>query len=389
MRIPSIALVAALLATPAVAQVEVQPLAAPDYFSLGLSDTGLPQDLWRGTSPDIAKAVIPKLAAKPLTPAAARLARQVLSTGAMGPGDAGRDAALAAARADALLDLGRPRAAWATLDRAQGLSDSPALSQAAAEAALFNGQDDAACRVAEQLVTGRGEPYWLRLRAYCQARAGQADAAELTLTLAGDATTSRLVHAVLAGQGGGDASLRDGIDYALSKRLGLDLAAVTKGVSPAAKAAVESPDGDQADAPIEGSRLAARLAAQQGREAEIDALFVQASAAEAKARGRYQAALVIAAALGAPFTEAQRAQFAAFDVPAGSIAANRFAALDIAAGAGLKGETALLALDIATDGGAKLKAADAARLVAALNRAGLTDAAIAFADEALTTLQVQ
>ncbi len=389
MRIPTIALAVAFMASPAAAQVDVQPLAAPDYFSLGLSDTGLGADLWRGTSPDIAKAVLPKLAAKPLTPAAARLARQVLATAAIGPGEAGRDPALAAARADALLDLGRPHAAWAALERAQGLSSNPALAQAAAEAALFNGQDAAACRTAEQLATGRGESYWLRLRAYCQAHAGQGDAAELTLTLANDATTARLTRAVIAGEGGGDASLRDGIDYALSKRLGLDLAAATKGASPAALAVLESPSADKADAPIEASRLAARLAAQQGREAEVDALFVQAAAAEAKARGRYQSALLIAAALGAPFNESQRAAFAGFDVQAGTTAANRLAALDLAAAGGLKGETALLALDIAADAGAKIRPADTARLVAALHRAGLADAAVAFADEALTTLQVQ
>ncbi|HRD27634.1 MAG TPA: hypothetical protein PLO65_04970, partial [Caulobacter sp.] len=68
----------ALLAAPAGAQVEVTQLAAPDYFSLGDRDSGLPADLWRGTSPAVARDVIPQIGVKLLSPAAARLARHLL-----------------------------------------------------------------------------------------------------------------------------------------------------------------------------------------------------------------------------------------------------------------------------------------------------------------------
>ncbi|HKP77752.1 MAG TPA: hypothetical protein VJU34_01355, partial [Phenylobacterium sp.] len=83
-----IALLAGLLvfaAAPARAQVQVVQLAPPDAFSTPGRDTGLPADLWRGTPVETARTVIPQLAARPLSPAAASLARRVLATGATGP----------------------------------------------------------------------------------------------------------------------------------------------------------------------------------------------------------------------------------------------------------------------------------------------------------------
>lgn len=389
-------LAAALIATPAAASaqdaVEVQQLAAPDYFSLGDRESSLPQDLWQGSSPTVAQAVIPTLAGKPLSPAAATLARRVLATGAVGPGEAGRDPVLAAARVEALLALGRPRAAWTAVERAQGLSNNAVLSQAAADTALVVGEDEAACRIADQLTAERGEVYWLRLRAYCQARVGQPDAAQLTLTLASekarDPVISRLIGAVIAGSGDpGAASLRTPLEYALSKRLALDLTPALKSASLAVLAAIEAPVADAAPDPVS---IAARLAVPQGRDAELAALFAQATVSDANISGRYQSAILIASALGAPLNIEQRGLLAGFVIPAPATSAGRLAALDLAASAGLKGETALLVLAVAADAAGKpMRAADSARLVAALAKVGLNDDAVRFADEALDALPVQ
>src|SRR5947209_3527908 len=64
--------------------VEVSPLAAPDAFTTPGRDTGLPPTLWRGASLKTVQTVLPLLAAKPLSPAAAALARRVLAAGAPG-----------------------------------------------------------------------------------------------------------------------------------------------------------------------------------------------------------------------------------------------------------------------------------------------------------------
>lgn len=230
-------------------QVQVQSLAPPDLFSTPAGQTGLGPDLWKDTAPDIARDVLPRLAAKPLSPAFADLARRVLATGANAPVGIGAQPELGAARALALIALGEAAGADAVLDRAPGVANNAALSLAAAEAALIKGDDDKACRIGDALTLERGAGYWLRLRAFCQARAGQVDAAQLTFSLAqqqtpkqgGDADYGRLMSALLAATPPGGANLRNGINYALSRKLGLDLAAAAATASPALRPAVTLP----------------------------------------------------------------------------------------------------------------------------------------------------
>ncbi|HEX2816994.1 MAG TPA: hypothetical protein VHN39_11395, partial [Phenylobacterium sp.] len=95
--------------------VEVSALAAPDAFTTPGRETGLPATLWRGASVKTARTVLPLLATKTLSPAAAALARRVLATGGVGPLGAGSDPVLAGARASALIAQGDPRAAAAIL----------------------------------------------------------------------------------------------------------------------------------------------------------------------------------------------------------------------------------------------------------------------------------
>ena len=136
-RIALLLSLALLGAGPVHAQVEVSPLAAPDAFSTAGRETGLPAELWRGTPVEMARTVLPLLAGRPLSPAAATLARRVLATGASGPEGSRADAGLTGARANALIALGDPVAAGQILERAPGLDRSSVLSRAAAETALL------------------------------------------------------------------------------------------------------------------------------------------------------------------------------------------------------------------------------------------------------------
>jgi len=99
------------LTAPIGAGVEVQALQTLDLFSGGRRDTGLPGDLWTGSSAAVARELIPTLGTRPLTPAAKMLARRLLATAASAPDGAGADQALAAARAQALMALGDARGA--------------------------------------------------------------------------------------------------------------------------------------------------------------------------------------------------------------------------------------------------------------------------------------
>jgi len=211
---------------PASSGVQVQSLASLDLFSTG-RETGMGIDLWNGASADIARTVIPSLAVHPLSPAFEDLALRILSTAATAPAGAGDDMDLAAARVKALLVLGDAGVVESILDRTSGVANSPALSQAGAEAALITGHEDKACAIGEALASDRDAPYWLRLRAYCQARGGKTDMAQLTLTLANqqsrDPTYARMMAVVLAGAGDpGAPSLRNGLEYALTRKLQLD-----------------------------------------------------------------------------------------------------------------------------------------------------------------------
>lgn len=382
-----IAAVLALVAVPAMAQVEVSTLAPPDYFSLGDRDSGLPANLWRGTSPAIARDVIPLIGRKPLSPASAALARRVLGAGVAGPEGAGRDPDVAAARVQALLALGQSRVAWAAVERAPGVPANVNLAQAAAEAALIAGQDDNACKVSDQLSVGRGELYWLRLRAFCQARAGQMDAAQLTLTLASekarDPVYSRLMNALLAGSGDpGVASLRNGLDYALSRRLALDLEAAKATASPAVAGALWPPAPAYETEAVTVAR--SLIASAATTPTLLDALLNEADAAMPKARPVLIGRILLLEAMGATPTVEARARLARADAGKSAASPALLLALDRAANLGLKGETALIALAIASDAGAAGPAAlDRARVVAALRRVGLTDDAQAIAIEGL------
>ena len=228
---------------PAPVAVQSEQLDKLDLFSTG-RETGLGQDLWKGSSADIARAVIPSLAVRPLSPAGVALARRVLAQAATAPAGAGNDADLAAARARALLALGEAKLTDAILDHTPGLADNALLSQTAAEAALINGQDDKACAIGDALGEGRDGLYWLKLRAYCQAVAGKTGAAQLTVTLAlqqgKDPVFARLMGALITpGTPAGAASLRDGLDLALSRRLTLDLTAAKADAPPAIEDALE------------------------------------------------------------------------------------------------------------------------------------------------------
>jgi hypothetical protein len=454
--------------------VEVQPLSPLDLFSAG-RDTGLGPDLWKGSSAALARVVIPTLVDHPLSPAGAALARRVLGAAAAAPEGAGADTDLAAARARALLSLGDAAGAGMILDRTAGLTNSAALSQTAAEAALIGDQDDKACAIGDALAVDRGGGYWLRLRAFCQARAGKAAAAQLTANLADqqgpDPVFDRMIAVIIAGAGDpGPASLADGLDYAMSQQLKFDLAPAladaappiaehlaSSAVAPAAPAAAPPVEADliaalrkpkSATARRAASRLAlpaivqlvqakavlqnpvqlaaaaldaGDLATAQAIRASLtgdvipganatdlailDAAIAAASGAadgptldrlierggagaDAQQTVRAKAAAAFALALGWPADSQSRAAFADFPLAHGDVPPARLLLLDAESDAGVRGDTALLALSAAEAGGADGPVpADRARLIGDLAHAGLKVDAQGFAVEGLLDLE--
>ncbi len=215
---------------PVGAAVQVAALSAPDIFSPGARNTGLSADLWKGSAADMAREILPQIGKKPLSPAAAALARRVLSTGAQAPDGASTDYDLAAARAGALLALGDAAGVEAMLERTSGVAQTPALAKVSAESALILGHPEKACQIGQALGADRDAPYWLKLRAFCLMVGGEGAAAQLTLDLlppsAEDADFAKMMAAVMAGTPmTGTASLRSGLDMTLSRALKLDFTA--------------------------------------------------------------------------------------------------------------------------------------------------------------------
>jgi hypothetical protein len=385
-----------LLASPAAAQapaVQVSALAPPDAFSTAGRDTGLPAGLWRDASIDTIQAVLPKLAEKPLSKAAAALARRVLATGAPAPQGLGADPAVLAARVNALAALGEVKAASAVVARTPGLDRSAELSRLAAETALLTGDDARACAVAEALTVGRDDIYWLRLRAYCQALAGRPDRAQLTFELAQgqtkDAVFGRLMAAKLAGGGSpGPASLRNGLDFALSRDLGLDLAQAKP--APAVAAALAGTDPAEPTwtlPPGDGEVATAARAIAAGRPVprELVARLLDAAvkAADPDRPALQAAALIVAAYAGVDGPDL-RGRLAALAPTEGRTPVGRNLAMDDAGRETRMGETAMLALWSCLDAGAAgPPPGQRARIVRALKAAGLTQDARNFALEGL------
>jgi hypothetical protein len=374
------------------APVAVSALAAPDAFSAAGRETGLDARLWRGASPGVFRAVLPLLAAKPLSPAARALARRVMATGAPAPDAIGQDPALAGQRIAALIALGGVKEANEILAKTSGLDRDPVLAQAAAESALLAGDADRACAVGAGLADGRGDIYWLRLRAYCQARRGEAGAAQLSFDLAQDQARDpvygRLMGVRIAGAGDpGKASLRNGLDYALSHDLGLDLAQAA--ASPAVAGALAPEASVEAAWPMTAASDAARAVASGAPLGPVlDAIIAQGLSPEPKARSRAQTAALLLAALGAPIADGDRASLGAFTAGETKAPPTRILLLDLAAADRRQGETALIALWIASDAGpAGPASGDRARIVRALAEVGLQTDARAFALEGLLALK--
>lgn len=254
---------ALLLGTTAHAQVQVQPLAAPDLFSVGTGASDLPADFWQGSSGGLLRAVLPDLGSKPLTPAAAALARHILSAAGNAPDGVGNDENLAGVRAEVLLRLGDAAGAEAIADHTPDLSQKPNLSRAGAEAALIRGEEDKACAIGDALVAGRDGAFWLRLRAFCQARAGQIAPAQLTLDLAQQQGSSpdydRLMAALLMGATGAMPTFDNALDFAISKRVSTDWTAALDAAPAAIAVAVAENAAAPPPARLEAAARAARL----------------------------------------------------------------------------------------------------------------------------------
>ena len=396
---------------PVHAAVQAAPLQAPDLFSSDAGQpTGLPGDLWKGASLELARAVIPMAVTRPMSPAAQAFAAHVMSTAANAPDGGGADTELAAQRIYVVLSLGDPIGARVMLEHTPGVRQSPYLSQVAAETDLVLGREDEACTLGDNLVAGKDTPYFRRLRAYCLFKAGDKAGAQLAYDLteeqAKDEIYKRLMGAAVSGAATGvQPSLRNGLEYVLSRQMGLDLTpAMDKAWAPVVTMVARDP---QAQASVQAA-AAARIAKRQAdmnrasslnpavRDAALSVadsrlspdLAERLAAAGASGSMEAQQALALYAAAGAPGNSRVRSAFAGFDIGQGRANQARMLELDAVSTRGAKGDAALLALWLMMDAGeAGPVPADRARITRALNVAGFAEDSRRYALEGLLALQ--
>lgn len=172
-----------VVVSPVAAQIE-DATSDQSAFALGTltPNTGaLGRNLWKGTD---RKAVSDLLRAVPATydePLMLEVLRRVLLSPGEGP--KGADNALAAQKFMLAARAGFYRDAASLAELVPGIASEPGLSEVVAYAELMDGATDAACARGAGLRDGRTSAFWLKLRFYCYVRAGENDAADLTLGL--------------------------------------------------------------------------------------------------------------------------------------------------------------------------------------------------------------
>lgn len=162
--------------------VRVDPLQAPDPSNIGLLDAsrgGLPFDMWRGSRRATVQALMPLLPASAPSPAMQALMRRLLLSAANPPGGPGGGPPLLGLRVERLAAAGRIGDMAELLKGAGSRLEDPALAQARIDAALLAGDTDQACAGAKQEMGSRPLPGVAKVAAFCQAIAGEKNAAAL------------------------------------------------------------------------------------------------------------------------------------------------------------------------------------------------------------------
>ncbi|MFQ5563211.1 MAG: hypothetical protein ACE5FO_06550 [Parvularculaceae bacterium] len=209
--------------------VESTPLAT-DVFSTGMlqrSQGALPPTLWTGSDADTLAFLLDNAPARPAQPSLGRALRRILLS--PGPGPEGAPATLGGKKLLALARAGFGEEARTIASLSNADRNGPWVARALALADLLHGETSAACRRGANLSAGRDEIFWVKLRVFCYAQAGERDAADLTLAIlrdrgALDETDAALLAAATTGMAPKSSPLpRNALHFAIYKSLGAPL----------------------------------------------------------------------------------------------------------------------------------------------------------------------
>ncbi|MEM7728614.1 MAG: hypothetical protein AAF311_04995 [Pseudomonadota bacterium] len=167
--------------------ITVDALDAPRAFAPGIAlDNALDAESWRGTSADRALRLMEEMPLRSDHPVVRDMLRRVVLSGLVPPAGAdgagtdsvgtdGRAAAFDRLRVAAAQALATPDE-YARFETRNPAARDPRLR---ADARLARGDLPGACDMSDAVQRGRGETYWVRLRAACHELRGETSAADL------------------------------------------------------------------------------------------------------------------------------------------------------------------------------------------------------------------
>lgn len=151
--------------------------------ALSLADGALPIEMWRDTPRSLIDTLLPRLPVETPSPAMRSMMRRLLLTGAAMPRSGGQPGRLLDLRATMLWRMGDTAGLLRLIGAAPADARSESLWRLDTDTRLLAGDAAAACRTAQERVGLDPDDYWQKVLGFCQALAGDADGASLTIAL--------------------------------------------------------------------------------------------------------------------------------------------------------------------------------------------------------------
>ncbi len=190
--LPSIAMAQARI------EVEIGQLSQIDPFSVGFFDAAtntLPQNQWHGSHIDALTQLISETPIEGGPALFHQLVAQVLVRGGDAPQPNAPNSKLAITRLHALYGTGQLKALQHIIARTPGANQDPETAAILVNVFLLLGQTEQACSLGNKQGQARAAAFWLQLRAFCMAKAGNIAGAQLTADLA-DPSDARFINRI-------------------------------------------------------------------------------------------------------------------------------------------------------------------------------------------------
>ena len=151
-------------------------------------DGAMPARMWADSDADTLVFLLDNVPRRPALPAIGHTARRVLLSPAKTPANLDRPTIdrLSGHKLLALVNVGFIEEARTIASLSDASPNDPSTGQALASADLLTGRDSQACARGASLQSEREDVFWVKLRAFCYAVAGERDAADLTYGLLRD-----------------------------------------------------------------------------------------------------------------------------------------------------------------------------------------------------------